>query len=342
MARSLRPALPTLLATLLLVSCGGGGGGDTANPPSNSGVPIASLEPSAPGATGNTAADGLAWFNFRRQQIGLPAVTRNTTVDIAAQGHSDYQKLWGVTHYQVEGRTGFTGVCVYDNNLDPNCPSEKVSRLEAANYRFTQGSYAYGEVISKTSNPSGFDAAEGLIAAIYHRFVIFEPMFRQAGVGMSVDNQNMTYFTTNFVADGLPVNCATRGQSINYLITYPFANQQRVQRDFYSDAELPDPVPGQNQVGYPVSVHADVIANVTVQTFSISPRGGSPLAVRTLTAALDPEYTRPTGAAIIPLSVLAANTTYDVQFAGTVTYPATFGCPVLTVPVTRSWSFTTR
>ncbi|WP_460839327.1 CAP domain-containing protein [Noviherbaspirillum agri] len=344
MVRSLRPVLPPLLAVLLLVSCGGGGGGgdDSTRASLNTNASIASLEPAAPAATGNTASDGLTWFNFRRQQLGLPAVTRNTTVDIAAQGHSDYQKLWGITHYQEEGRTGFTGECVYDNNNDPRCPSAKVSRLEAANYAFTQGSYAYGEVISKTSNPSGFDAAEGLIGAIYHRFVIFEPMFRQAGIGMAVDAQNMTYFTTNFVADGIAVNCATRGESINYLINYPFDNQQRVQRDFYSDAEVPDPVPGQNQVGYPISVHADIIANVSVQTFTVSPRGGSPLSVRTLTAAQDPQYTPTTAAAIVPTSVLAANTTYDVQFVGTVTYPATFGCPVLTKLVNRSWSFTTR
>lgn len=339
--RSLRSILPLLLTSLLLVSCGGGGDGGT-SATQNTVASISSLEPTAPAATGNTAVDGFTWFNFRRQQIGLPAVTRNSTVDVAAQGHSDYQKLWGITHYQTEGRTGFTGVCVYDNDLDPLCPSSKVSRLETASYQFTQGSYAYGEVISKTSNPSGFDAAEGLIGAIYHRFVIFEPMFKQAGIGMATDSQAMTYFTTNFVADGIEVACAARGQSINFLINYPFTNQQRVQQDFYSDAEVPDPVPGQNRVGYPISVHADIIANLGVQSFTVSPRGGAPLAVRTLTAALDPAHTPTTAAAIVPLSVLASNTTYDVQFVGTVTYAATGACPALSVPVTRSWSFTTR
>lgn len=341
MLRFRRPALPLIFSTLVLAACGGGGGGgsnDNIQAAASSPASIAALEPSAPAATGNTATDGFNWFNFRRTQLGLSPVARNSTVDIAAQGHSDYQKLWGVTHYQNEGKAGFTGVCVYDNNSDPQCPSSKVSRLEAANYQFTQGSYAFGEVISATSNPAGSDAAEGLIAAIYHRFVIFEPMFRQAGSGTATAPNGLTYFTTNFVADGLSQTCAERGR----VVTYPFAEQQRVQRNFFSDDEVPDPIPDRNQVGYPISVHADIIANLKMQSFTVRPRGGNPLQVRTLTETLDPQHTPTAAAAIVPLDVLAPATTYDVQFEGSVEYGATSDCPALSVPISRSWSFTTR
>jgi hypothetical protein len=338
MVRYPRPALPSLLALLLLVSCGGGGGGggNSANASSNANTSIASLEPTAPAATGDTAVDGLNWFNFRRQQIGLgSAITRNSTVDVAALGHSNYQTMWGIDHYQTEGRTGFTGACIYDNDQDARCPSSKVSRLEAANFQFTSGAgYAYGEVISKTSSASGYDAAEGLIGAIYHRFVIFEPMYKQAGVGAAKDAQGSSYFTTNFVADGLNLACNARGK----VVTYPFDLQQRVQRNFFSDSEIPDPLPepGLNEVGYPVSVHADILAGLTVQSFTIRPRGGAPLETRLIMSSSQ------SAAGIVPLSVLAANTTYDVTFTGTVNYPTAFGCVALSTPVNLAWSFTTR
>jgi uncharacterized protein YkwD len=301
-------------------------------------VSAAAMEPNAPAATGDTAIDGVNWFNFRRTQVGLGTVTGNDVVNRAAQGHSDYQTRWGITHYQTEGRAGFTGACLYDNIHDPQCQPEKVSRLEAANYRFSQLSYAFGEVISAMSDPSGVNAAEGLIGAIYHRFVIFEPMFKQAGAGKATDSRGVTYFTTNFVADGLDQACAERGR----VVTYPFSGQQGVSRNFLSDTEVPDPVPDRNEVGYPVSVHADIVAHLNVQTFSVQPRGGAPLAVRTLTSTSDPEFTPSTAAALVPLEVLAPNTTYDAQFVGTVEYGATAACPALSVPVTRSWSFSTR
>lgn len=347
--RVCRPVFLSISAALMLVSCGGGGGEDgsglttqaAATNAQNTSAPALSpnaLEPAAPPATGNTALDGFNWFNFRRTQAGLAAVSANASIDRAAQGHSDYQTLWGITHYQAEGKAGFTGACLYDNIHDPQCQPEKVSRLEAAGYQFTQPSYAFGEVISAMSDPSGANAAEGLIGAIYHRFVILEPMFRQAGVGRAADARGVTYFTTNFVADGLDIACTQRGR----VITYPFSGQQGVARNFFSDTEVPDPVPDRNEVGYPVSVHADIIARLNVQSFTVQARGGAPLTVRTLTSTADPEHTPSTAAALVPLEVLAPNTTYDVQFAGTVEYGATANCPALTAPISRTWSFTTR
>jgi hypothetical protein len=52
----------------------------------------------------------------------------------------------------------------------------------------------------------------------------------------------------------------------------PANNQTNVPPNFFSDNESPDPVPGQNEVGYPISVHGD--SNVTVQNFTVAARGG--------------------------------------------------------------------
>jgi uncharacterized protein YkwD len=276
-------------------------------------APVAT--PGAPQLTGDTATDGLNWFNFRRQQLGEPALVRTSTIDTAAQGHSRYQQLNDtITHEQTPGNPGFTGAMVSD-------------RLTAAGYRFTHTSYAYGEVISSTSDQSGVNAAEELITAIYHRFAIFEPLFRQAGAGSAVSNSGRTYFTVDFTADGL---ASALGKG-NFLV-YPADQQRGLPTLFNSDFESPDPVPNRNTVGYPVSIHADITSTVNVTSFTINPRNGAPLQTTLLQHSTDTLHTPASAAALIPLEVLAANTTYDVQFAGTVDG----------VAVTRKWSFTTR
>jgi uncharacterized protein YkwD len=301
--------ITALLCALVLAACGGG----DSNPARNSTGLTQNLT-TATGQSGDTASDGFNWFNQRRLQAGLAAVSRNSLLDAAALGHSNYQQINNViSHGQVPGAPGFTGQRLQD-------------RLAAAGYRFPQNNFAYGEVISATTGSSGVEAAEDLIGAIYHRFVIFEPMFQEAGAGAASASNGYTYFTVNFAANSL-----SAGVGRGNLVTYPTAGQQSVERAVFSDQETPDPVPEQNQIGYPISVHADIIADVVVQSFTVRPRGGSPLAVRLHTHDQDPE-TPTSAAAIIPLAALAPATTYDVQFTGTVDG----------IPANRSWSFTTR
>lgn len=328
MRRVWRHTMSTLVAMLLLAACGGGGSNGTASSaPSQAAATIAS-EAGAPQATGNTANDGFAWFNFRRQQIGLAPFRRDTRIDAAALGHSNYQKINNViTHEQTLGKPGFTGQLVEN-------------RLIAAGYTLPQDDYAFGEVISSTSNSAGFNAAEDLIAAIYHRFLIFEPMFKDAGSGAATVAGGSTYFTTNFASIGL-----NSGLKQGTVAVYPFNGQQQVPINFFSDNESPDPVPtingiNLNEVGYPISVHANIISTLVVNSFTIQPRNGQPLVVRLLTGTSNPsnpsiqvdEHTPRSAAAIIPLNRLTNGTTYDVSFNGKVDG----------LPVTRSWSFTTQ
>lgn len=320
--KSTRPAsqfwLPTLLMTLALSACGGAGTSSSTSTPDvsipNTNLPL-TQEPGAPIFQGNTASDGLNWFNFRRQQSGLPALTRNTRMDAAAQAHSEYQRLNNtITHNQTAGLPGFTGV-------------DLLARLNQAGYTFDpRFAHAYGEVISSTSDASGFYMAEELVAAIYHRFVIFEPTFKETGGGAAYSNGNY-YFTTDFAAN----NGYGPGLTAGNVATYPFANQERVPVVFNSDYESPDPVAGQNEVGYPISVHANIDAVLTVQNFSVKARNGSPLPVKLLVNQSDHETPR-SAAAIVPLVVLSGNTIYDVDFSGTLNG----------VAIQRSWSFRTR
>lgn len=321
MGRSIRLPLSVLLAALVLAACGGGASDSSTLSPAA--ATAATNEPSAPQSTGDTATDGFNWFNFRRGQLGLAALTRNGKIDAAALGHSNYQKINNViTHEQTQGNPGFTGVQVAD-------------RLAAAGYVLPHDNYAYGEVISSTGSTSGFKAAEDLIAAIYHRFLVFEPMFKEAGAGAASVNGGATYFTTNFAAIGLDQGLA--GGSV---VTYPFSGQQRVPVNFFSDNESPDPVPDRNEVGYPISVHANIVATVLVDSFTVRPHGGADLPAQLVVGAANPRtpsvavdaHASPSAAAIIPLAPLAHGITYDVQFAGTIDG----------IPVNRSWSFTTQ
>lgn len=302
-----------------LAACGGGGGGDSAAPgavtppPTDPTPPPAS--PGAPALTGNIATDGLNWLNYRRSQTGIPVLTRNSVIDTAAARHSEYQRLNNiVTHDQEVGKPGFTGVTLYD-------------RLNQAGYVVPGSGYFYGEVISASTSNSGVFLAEELITAIYHRFVIFEPRFKEIGAGSATAASGYTYFTTNFGANGGYGPGIGKGN----LAPWPFNGQTNVTRNFLSDYESPDPVAGQNEVGYPVSVHADADVTLTVTSFSMRPRGGSDVNAKLLAKANDP-YAPKSAVSIVPLSVLASNTVYDVTFVGTID----------AVPITKTWSFTTK
>lgn len=306
-----------LLAISALAACGGGRSDAPAaaqvTPVVQSAAP---REPGEPALTNNIPQDGMNWINYRRGQAGMPVVTRNELLDRAAAGHSEYQKANNVvTHVQTVGKPGFTGV----NQGD---------RMLAAGYSYKNGSYAFGEVISATSSGSGFYMAEELITAIYHRFVIFEPKFKEVGTGAATTASGYTYFTANFAA----TNGYGPGIGSPNLVTWPFNGQVKVATNFFSDYEAPDPVPDVNEVGYPVSVHADIDVNVVVQSFTIRPRGGADLETRLIREGEVAREPTSSAASIVPLTVLKPNTIYDVTFTGTLNNVAT----------TRAWSFTTK
>lgn len=315
---SIKPWKPLTAALLaaLLAACGGGGGGDSTAATQATPVTL-TQEPGAPVLTGNTATDGYNWINYRRAQAGLPVLARNSLLDSAAQAHSDYQKLNNiVSHDEIAGKPGFTG-------------AELAQRFASAGYVLGTDSYAYGEVISAATSTSGFYLSEQLITAIYHRFVMFEPLFRENGSGAATAAGGYTYFTSDFAARGGYGPGLGRGN----IVVYPFAGQLKVAPNFMSDSETPDPVPDRNEVGYPISVHADLDSDLNVAVFTVRAHGAaSDLPVRRLSHDTDAAETPASAAAIVPLAALSPNTVYDVTFSGRAGG----------IDVTRNWSFTTR
>jgi len=304
-------------ALLLLAACGGAPADAYPAASTKAATTVTTARDDAmsamPRTTGDTATDGLNWINFRRRQAGLSALARNLRLDHAAQGQAGYLEVnRTVSHVQTPGRPGFTGVTLTD-------------RLASSGYGFANVGHAYGEVIAATGSSSGFNAADELVTAIYHRFVVLEPMSKQAGVA-AVNGNNETYFTADTTADGLD-----QGLGAGRFITYPVAAQTEVPTLFHNDGEKPEPVPGRHDVGFPISVHADLLSSLQVLHFSLRPKGGAALPVHMLTSVIDPN-TPTSAAAIIPIDVLQAATTYEVQFVGRVDG----------VQVARNWQFTTR
>lgn len=322
---NLHRKLPALLAAALLTACGGGGGGSSPStnqppvtPPTTNTCVVS--QAGLPVATGDTAIDGFNWFNYRRAGIGLSMLSCNQFLNTAAVAHSNYLRLNNtVSHDETSGKPGFTGV-------DPQ------ARMQAAGYTFS-GGWAYGEVISAAGDKSGFYHAEELITAIYHRFVIFEPKFKEMGTGASIRSDGYTYFT----ADMAYVNGPGPGLGTGKLVAYPADGQTAVPASFDSDTESPDPVPNQNTVGYPISVHSDlgnVVAGggIAVTSFTVHPRNGANMLTRLVSNTDEDPNARQHAVAIIPLTPLTSNTTYDVSFTGTVD----------SIPVSKNWSFTTK
>lgn len=297
-----------------LIAMLGGCGGDAGQDHLPGAAQLRAQETAAPLSTGDAATDGLVWLNFRRQQAGLLPLARDSQLDRAARAHAEYQWLnHSVAHEEQVGRPGFTGF-------------DAPQRLQAAGFPLDSASFADGEVIAATSRPDGFAAADGLITAIYHRYLIFEPRFTTAGAGSASRPGTYSWLTVNMVAPR-----HSNGLGKGQLVAWPAPGQRSVRRNFYSDQETPDPVPHHDEVGYPVSVHADFSSVLTVERFTIRPRDGAPLAVRLLDSVSDRE-TPPSAAAIVPLLPLRAATEYDVAFSGTVDGQ----------PVRRQWSFRTR
>lgn len=307
----LRHYIPLGLLVLL-----GACGGDTGNGDLPRATQLRAQEYAAPGITSDVATDGLNWINFRRQQAGLMPLQRVPMLDNAAVAHARYQLInQSVTHDEKSEREGYTG-------------TDGPERLRAAGYPLNTASLADGEVIAATSIPDGFAAADGLITAIYHRYLIFEPRFTEAGSGAASRPGAYSWLTVNMVAPR-----QSGGLGKGELVVWPMPNQQNVRTNFYSNQETPDPVPLHDEVGYPVSVHADFTSVIHVQSFTLRDheRTDPPLAVQMLNSVNDRD-TPASAASIVPLLPLKRGTRYDAEFVGTIDGQA----------LTRQWSFRTR
>ncbi len=299
----------------IIVACAGCGEGNGGTSTGTSATQLSAQENGGPVSSGDVASDGLAWINYRRIQAGLQPVVRDARLDRAAAAHAAYQQLNNlITHEETPSRSGFTGATATE-------------RVRAAGYPLDTQAQADGEVIAATAETDGFAAAEGLLGAIYHRYLMLEPGFDLAGAGDAHRGGGYDWLNVNFVASrARSASVAAR------FVVWPMADQRHVRTHVSSDEETPDPVAGRDTVGYPVSVHAPLGSRLLVSRFTVREQGG---AAALKTVQLDGSSDRDTpssAAAIIPLARLRSGVAHDVEFAGSVDG----------VAVERRWSFTTR
>ena len=322
-----------------LQGCGGEGGNDTPSPaptPPPAPAPTPAPPPSGPIAAQTSVpmpegydADRLAAFNRLneiRLSAGLGMLAQSPSLDQAAQAHA----AWIIandsfTHVETAGTRGFTGAHWWD-------------RAEAAGYVPIEGE----EVIAGPAHAAaGVDA---LVNGVYHRagILAFEPV--DVGIGWSAGSAadiSMPLVLEITRPGGDPARGAGQAAqaSIDGVSVWPTSGAVDVSLRLGS--ETPNPVPTQDvaTLGLPISLIVDEETTLGVETFVVSEvASGVALPGQILTSANDPNSLLPRSfVAFVPLTPLAADTAYRVEFTGAATGFLTGAQRA----VQRTWSFTT-
>jgi uncharacterized protein YkwD len=312
-----------LSATALVVACGGGGGNGTgvsadpnASPPATIYVaPTSAKSLVAPALTSDVATDAIAWMNYRRAQLGLSPMVRNSLLDKSALAHANYLALntYDEGHSETVGRAGFTGATV-------------PQRILSTGYATT----ILNENINGAGYKHGPSLVDGLIDAPYHRTSQFgEYAEIGAGSAFSADAASVTGLSYNYVADFGGSNLDW-GPSANQILVYPNSGQKNAPTSWIA-SESPNPVPDlKNQrVGYPISLQARSLSQLKIASFALSDSKGVSITGRLITTANG--QAPPNVALWIPLAPLMPGATYTAVATGSLN----------SAPLNISWSFTT-
>jgi uncharacterized protein YkwD len=251
------------------------------------------------------AKDARVAMNNARTLMGMPAIDCLNSIRDAAVNHANYQGLNSVlSHTEVEGKPGFTGV----NGID---------RMKAAGF---VGNGA-GESIS--TGGKGGNSVGILMNQVSHRVPFASYTSGTYGFGNTFINGVARYATFDFGLRDSPNKDARA--------VWPAVNATGVKTSFTCGAENPNPcgtdangVKVTGTVGYPLSLSAGaVLKDVTTKLVKTS--NGTVLAHwKRMEDANMQVY-------LIPKAQLAALTKYTVTVTGTQNG----------APFTKTWSFTT-
>ena len=316
----------SLTCAAALTACGGGGSDSSSSNPgtgtgtntgtgtgTNTGTGTATesvtllamptTAPQAPASTGDIATDAFNWMNYRRAQIGLAAMKRQSQLDQAALAHANYISLNGSDegHNETPGKPGFTGAT----------PSD---RAKAAGY-----ASGAGENISHTSNEmKGGVFTDILIDAPFHRSSQFST-YLEAGTGAKPRTAASDAWQTSYVINFSGAD--TSSSLNNKLWSYPSPGQNDAFLDWIVN-ESPSPMPDYDgkRVGYPITLHAPNGKTLSPSTFSLTDSSGNPVTVRAVTSmnlkALAAFKDLGGYALWIPVSPLSAGMTYTASATG--------------------------
>lgn len=315
----------SIAAALALSACGGGGGGSSGN---SAGAAAAASSP-APTQTATSAnvatpqytasSAQLAAFqllNQQRQQCGFPALTENTTLDSAAQGHAQYLATNNViSDTEVSGNPGFIGATYADRAVHFGYPSSVyaggVSGGYYTNATLTQSAY-------------GQQMVYGWLSGVYHIAIGVWPI-TTVGVGYV----QTTYSGYPQIWSSLSI-ANLQPMTSNGPLTFPCQGTTGVA--YSAGGETPTPPNTSGNWGQPVAVAGNPTDTIVLQSGTMTDASSHVITLQLLDSANDPNKLLPAFEAVAyPTTPLSPNATYTVSITGT--YNGT--------PFSRSFTFTT-
>lgn len=275
--------------------------------------------------------DGLGYLNYLRKEAGLPALAKSELLERSARNHARY-----LTDYPDEGHDEkhtasplFSGETPSDRAASVGYPYGGV-RENVSTGRIQRGASSGGDTVRQQ--------ADGLMAAVYHRFSLLEQGIDEAGAAYEEQNGNQALVVNQgnslyrklcasgrlnaepdrpFYADACTNGAIVYAdemkprQEIPYVV-YPLGNS--AVPEFYG--ERPDPVPDRAITGNPASIaFSETAGRIEMQSFKLY-RGDEEVApVRVLTRRNDPnrKFTD-RQFALFPLNPLEYDTAYRAVF----------------------------
>jgi len=323
-----------LTTSVILSACGGGGGGDS----SSGTTPVSPVIP--PAVTQNLQAAATPTYSqtseeygyftvinaFRTSQ-GLGPLNQNPAYDKAAAAHAAYIDINGLSHGETAGLTGFTGATPLARVQYQGGTATAVE--EEAGSPDTQGCGITGQ---------GANFASVLINTVYHRTEILFQGVTDIGTSIGVWDCKSAILPSSVSEMGYvnqQVNAGT------YFGAYPVDGQTGI--SLHIHAESPSPIPPGadfNTYGSPISVASQESTTLNVTSFTVTQAGSSTPLPATIITDSDPNLAGSTNLAfLLPSQAYLPNTTYTVNFVGTITGTATGTANG--IPVNKTWSFTT-
>lgn len=339
-----------IAASLLVAACGGGGGGDSTSTPTSPSAP--STAPSAattlntmPSNTypaGRVKASIATQINAYRTAMGVGAMTQDGPLDTAADAHA----LYLVTNSIVTHDESSSMPAYYE--------ATPLSRARKAGAPVTEwvGESAGVDAVQASAEANATRCTRAFLSSIYHLQGVTTSTDTM-GIGFQ-NNPSGTSFgcvfdlgqTLNVSGNPTPngFNAAAGQQMATTSIAHsPLSNETSVARAM--TLESPNPAPDLSAPGRPimVSVNASKFGDrLTVSSFALKGPDGLQVPARIIvpqsalagstgaTADVNNEIYQGV-AFLLPLTPLAANTTYTASFSGQRTG----------APISATWSFTT-
>jgi uncharacterized protein YkwD len=237
-----------------------------------------------PGEDADTAAIHAS-ISRARAMAGVAPLRCDAAASAATQHHCKYVVAnHEITHVETPGHPEFTGVSFED-------------RLAAQSFADVPSA----EILTSISGPDAIDGRYGMLNTVYHRSPILRPY--NSSFGLSLEAGCVT------VDFGKPVGSDDTGADV----IWPPDGATHVSTYFVSKYESPNPVPGSEMVGSPVSLlttgHLEQI------DATMTAADGTKIDAVLITFASDPAKLVHKGDVhLVPRAPLSPQTKYTVHF----------------------------